>query len=96
MIEVLAKDAMADACFPGNPRDASLEDVIELFKKICALQPSLFAPGLGCPVSAGKEPILRRSSSAPVVNHVARATARDAPPGFAPCERSARKICAQI
>ncbi len=34
-IEVLAKDAMADACFPGNPRDASLEDVIELFKKVC-------------------------------------------------------------
>ena len=30
-----AKDAMADACFPGNPRDASLEDVIELFKKVC-------------------------------------------------------------
>ena len=26
---------MADACFPGNPRDASLEDVIELFKKVC-------------------------------------------------------------
>ena len=34
-IEVLAKDAMADACFPGNPRDASLEEVIELFKKVC-------------------------------------------------------------
>ena len=30
-----AKDAMADACFPGNPRDASLEDVIEFFKKVC-------------------------------------------------------------
>ena len=34
-IEVLAKDAMADACFPGNPREATLDDVIELFKKIC-------------------------------------------------------------
>jgi len=30
-----AKDAMADACFPGNPREATLDDVIELFKKIC-------------------------------------------------------------
>lgn len=34
-IEVLAKDALADACFPGNPREATLDDVIELFKKIC-------------------------------------------------------------
>ena len=34
-IEVLAKDAMADACFPGNPREATLDDVIELVKKIC-------------------------------------------------------------
>ena len=34
MSEDEAADA-ADACFPGNPRDASLEDVIELFKKIC-------------------------------------------------------------
>ena len=34
-IEILAKDAMADACFPGNPREATLDDVIELFKKIC-------------------------------------------------------------
>ena len=34
-IEVLAKDAMADACFPGNPRAATFDDVIELFKKIC-------------------------------------------------------------
>ena len=24
-IEVLAKDAMADACFPGNPREATLD-----------------------------------------------------------------------
>ena len=29
------QDAMADACFPGNPREATLDDVIELFKKIC-------------------------------------------------------------
>ncbi len=33
-IEVLAKDAMADACFPGNPREATLDDVIELFKDL--------------------------------------------------------------
>ena len=33
--ERLAKVAMADACFPGNPREATLDDVIELFKKIC-------------------------------------------------------------
>ena len=33
-IEVLAKDAMADACFPGNPREANHDDVVALFKKI--------------------------------------------------------------
>ena len=26
---------MNDACFPGNPREATHEDVVELFKKIC-------------------------------------------------------------
>lgn len=30
----LASDAMSDACFPGNPRDASHEEVVGLFKKI--------------------------------------------------------------
>ena len=34
-LDTLTKDAMADACFPGNPREATLDDVIELFKKIC-------------------------------------------------------------
>ncbi|MFR3877896.1 MAG: hypothetical protein ACLTYW_06835 [Collinsella sp.] len=36
-IEVLAKDAMADACFPGNPREATLDDVIELFRRSARL-----------------------------------------------------------
>ena len=31
----MAADAMNDACFPGNPREATHEDVVELFKKIC-------------------------------------------------------------
>lgn len=31
-----ASDAMSDACFPGNPRDASHEEVVGLFKKILA------------------------------------------------------------
>ena len=34
-IDQLAPDAMNDACFPGNPREATHEDVVELFKKIC-------------------------------------------------------------
>ena len=34
-IDQLATDAMHDACFPGNPREATHEDVVELFKKIC-------------------------------------------------------------
>ena len=29
-----AEDALADACFPGNPRDADHETVVELFRKI--------------------------------------------------------------
>lgn len=32
----LASDAMSDACFPGNPRDASHEEVVDLFRKIMA------------------------------------------------------------
>ena len=48
-IEVLAKDAMADACFPGNPREATLDDVIELFKKIC---PAAYHGSAGpCPLA---------------------------------------------
>ena len=35
-LEQLATDAMADACFPGNPRDATHEEVVELFRKIMA------------------------------------------------------------
>ena len=30
----LAKSAAADACAPGNPKDASVDDFIELFRKI--------------------------------------------------------------
>ena len=32
----LAKDALADACYPGNPREADHETVKELFRKIMA------------------------------------------------------------
>lgn len=32
-IEMLAKDALVQADLPGNPRDASLEDLIELYRK---------------------------------------------------------------
>jgi lactaldehyde reductase len=35
-LEQLACDAMADACFPGNPREASHDQVVELFRKIMA------------------------------------------------------------
>ena len=34
-IDQLATDAMNDACFPGNPREANHDDVVALFKKIC-------------------------------------------------------------
>jgi len=30
----LAQDALHDACYPGNPREASLEQVIEMFRKL--------------------------------------------------------------
>jgi len=30
----LAKDALADACCPGNPREATLEDVLVMFRKL--------------------------------------------------------------
>ena len=33
-LDQLASDAMSDACVPGNPRDASHEEVVDLFKKI--------------------------------------------------------------
>lgn len=35
-LEQLARDAMADACFPGNPREANHDQVVELFRKIMA------------------------------------------------------------
>lgn len=33
-LDVLADDALADACFPGTPRDADKATVIELFRKV--------------------------------------------------------------
>ena len=33
-IPFLAQSAFDDACKPGNPRDASLEDIIELYKAL--------------------------------------------------------------
>lgn len=33
-LDQITKDAMADACFPGNPRDADFDDVKGLFRKI--------------------------------------------------------------
>ena len=33
-LDILAKDALADACCPGNPREATYDDVIAMFKKL--------------------------------------------------------------
>lgn len=33
-LDNLAKDALADACYPGNPREASFEQVKEMFMKL--------------------------------------------------------------
>lgn len=33
-LDTLVKDAMADACFPGNPREATYDDVMGMFRKI--------------------------------------------------------------
>lgn len=33
-IESIAKDALADVCTPGNPRDASIQDIIELYNNL--------------------------------------------------------------
>lgn len=33
-LDILAADAFADACCPGNPRDTNVEDLKELYKKI--------------------------------------------------------------
>lgn len=35
-LDVLASDAFADACRPGNPRDTSIEDLKSLYRKIMA------------------------------------------------------------
>jgi lactaldehyde reductase len=35
-LDQLADDALADACYPGNPREADHETVKELFRKIMA------------------------------------------------------------
>lgn len=33
-LDVLAADAYADACCPGNPKDTNIDDLKELYKKI--------------------------------------------------------------
>ena len=33
-LDQLAKDALNDACYPGNPREATKEQVIEMFRKL--------------------------------------------------------------
>ena len=33
-LKALAESAMADACTPGNPRDTSIEEILEIYKSI--------------------------------------------------------------
>ena len=33
-LDFLAESAHADACAPGNPKDASVDDLKELFRKL--------------------------------------------------------------
>ena len=33
-VRFLSESAVADACAPGNPKDASVEDLKDLFRKI--------------------------------------------------------------
>ena len=33
-LDQIADDALADACYPGNPREADHAAVVELFRKI--------------------------------------------------------------
>jgi len=33
-LDFLAESAFADACRPGNPRDTSVEEIKELYKKL--------------------------------------------------------------
>ena len=35
-LDVLAADAYADACRPGNPKDTNVEDLKALYRKIMA------------------------------------------------------------
>lgn len=35
-LDTLATDALNDACYPGNPREATKEQVIEMFRMIMA------------------------------------------------------------
>mgnify|MGYP005910779191 FL=1 len=35
-LDTLTRDAMADACFPGNPREATYDDVMGMFRQIMA------------------------------------------------------------
>ena len=35
-LEQLATDALNDACYPGNPREATKEQVIEMFRMLMA------------------------------------------------------------
>ena len=35
-LDVLATDALNDACYPGNPREATKEQVIEMFRMLMA------------------------------------------------------------
>ena len=35
-LQFLAESAYADACAPGNPKNASVEDLKDLFRKIMA------------------------------------------------------------
>lgn len=34
VIPLVAKDALADVCTPGNPREATVEDIIKLYKSL--------------------------------------------------------------
>ena len=33
-LDILAADALADACYPGNPREVTKEQVIEMFRML--------------------------------------------------------------
>ena len=35
-LDTLATDALNDACYPGNPREATKEQVIEMFRMLMA------------------------------------------------------------